>query len=208
MAYVSLGSSSDPLAPVRAGTSVLKRGHKGDAVRALQALLRSAQLLRRDGDFGPKTEALVLRAQKALGLAADGVVGKQTITAMEAALGSATAASIDPTKRTLVKPLTRAEAIAKAKEAAKAKTVVQINAMRQKGIDDAKAGRYAAPAPTPPPDFNTMNYQAGWMSTGAALPPGVALVAKSASGSTDRNKMLIVGGVAGAAVLLLLVLKR
>lgn len=148
MAYVSLGSSSDPLAPVRAALDLTKRT-----------------------PAAPRTKAEPLAAAKA-------------------------------------------EAIAAAVAAAKAKIAAQVLDMRQKGIADAKAGRYAAPAPTPPPDFNTMNYQAGWMSTGAALPPGVVLVGAGgvpvgkASGSTAQNKMLLVGGVVGAAVLLLLVLKR
>lgn len=227
MAYVSrhsLGATAaDPLADVRAGSAFLKRGSKGDAVRALQTLLRKAQsgddLLVVDGDFGPKTEALVIRAQKVLSLTADGIVGKQTITALEDALGSAVtataAATVDFSARTPVKPLTRDEALKQARDKAKAASTSKVNAMRQKGITDAKAGKYAAPAPTAPPDFDTMNYQAGWLSTGAALPPGVVHIGAGGVPVTDAggggaggggaggldSKLLIAGGIAAAAVL-------
>jgi hypothetical protein len=114
--------------------------------------------------------------------------------------------------------LTKAEAIAKAKKAARAQIEAKVSDMRQRGIADAKVGKYAAPAPTAPPDFDTMNYQAGWLSTGAALPPGVVPVgaggiprspagASGPFGSGDQNKMLIVGGVV-CAVALLFILKR
>jgi hypothetical protein len=72
--------------------------------------------------------------------------------------------------------MTKAEAIEAAKKKARAQMEDKIARMRQKGIADAMAGRYDPPAPIPAPDYDTMNYQAGWMSTGAALPPGVALV--------------------------------
>lgn len=227
MSYATLGSSSDALAPVRAGTSVLKRGHKGAAVRALQTLLRGVvnNALVVDGDFGPSTENVVKSVQTANKLSVDGVVGKQTMQVLDAiaadVLPGRATTSLEPTKRTPAASLTKAEAVAKAKEEAKAKSAAQISDMRQRGIADAKVGKYAAPAPTAPPDFDTMNYQAGWLSTGAALPPGVVPVGAGGiprsqaeasgpsgpSGSGDQNKMLIVGGVV-CAVALLFILKR
>jgi hypothetical protein len=87
--------------------------------------------------------------------------------------------------------LTKAEAVEKAKEAARAQIEAKISDMRQRGIADAKVGKYAAPAPTAPPDFDTMNYQAGWLSTGAALPPGVVPVGEG--GIPEES-----GGGAGA----------
>lgn len=228
MAYVSLGSSSDPLAPVRAGTSVLKRGHKGDAVRALQNLLRGSvdNALVVDGDFGPSTENVVKSVQTANKLSADGVVGKQTMQVLDAIAadvlpGRATAA-LDLTKRTPAAPRTKAEAITAAKAAAKAKIAAQVLDMRQKGINDAETRKYAPPAPTAPPDFNTMNYQAGWLSTGAALPSGVVRIgdggrpadaaggtaAGGGGGAGVDNKMLIAGGVLAAAAVAAVVLMR
>jgi peptidoglycan hydrolase-like protein with peptidoglycan-binding domain len=228
MAYVSLGSSSDPLASVRAGTSVLKRGQKGDLVRALQTLLQGAvnNALVVDGDFGPSTENVVKSVQTANKLSVDGVVGKQTMQVLDAIAadvlpGRATAA-LDLTKRTPAAPRTKAEAIAAAKAAAKAKIAAQVLDMRQKGINDAETRKYAPPAPTAPPDFNTMNYQAGWLSTGVALPPGVVRigdggrpVATAAGGDAagggagaGDNKMLIAGGVLAAAAVAAVVLMR
>lgn len=234
MAYISrhaLGATvTDSLAPVRAGSLLLKKGSKGDAVRALQTLIRQGQvvdgardLLVVDGDFGPKTESFVRILQQALGVAVDGVVGKQTITALEAALGSTpkAAAAADFSARTPAKTLTKAEAIAKAKEAAKAKIAAKVSDMRQKGIADAKVGKYAAPTPIAPPDFDTMNYQAGWLSTGTALPPGVVHIGAGGKPVTDAagggedaagggdNKMLITGGIlAAAAVAAVFILRR
>jgi peptidoglycan hydrolase-like protein with peptidoglycan-binding domain len=252
MAYVSrhaLGATStDPLAPVRAGSLLLKRGSKGDAVRALQTLIRQGQtldgaasesLIVVDGDFGPKTESFVRILQKALGVVVDGIVGKQTIAALEAALGSAPKASVaaDFSARTPVKPLTKAEAIAQAKEKAKAAAAAKVNAMRQRGIADAKAGKYAPPAPPAPspdgkpvPDYDTMNYQSGWISTGKPLPPGVILIGAGGvavtsaeavdsgasppvsppapAGDTGKNTMIAVGILGAAAVAAVFMLKK
>ena len=53
---------------------LLKRGSKGDDVKKLQAKLG----LTADGDFGPATEAAVIKYQKENGLVADGIVGSGT----------------------------------------------------------------------------------------------------------------------------------
>jgi putative chitinase len=60
--------------------SIIRRGMKGDAVKAIQTALKIAA----DGNFGPGTEAKVKEFQKANGLTADGVVGPMT---MEKILG-------------------------------------------------------------------------------------------------------------------------
>jgi hypothetical protein len=62
------------------GTRVIKPGMKGWDVAVLQYLLTRHALLRAkpDGRFGPKTEAAVLRFQRARGLVPDGVVGPET----------------------------------------------------------------------------------------------------------------------------------
>jgi peptidoglycan hydrolase-like protein with peptidoglycan-binding domain len=64
------------------GTRVIKPGMKGWDVAVLQYLLTRHALLRTkpDGQFGPKTEAAVLRFQKARGLVPDGIVGPATAT--------------------------------------------------------------------------------------------------------------------------------
>ena len=60
----------------------LKRGDKGEYVRAAQALLNvrkcSCGVYGADGDFGPATEAAVLAFQRRNGLEADGIVGNAT----------------------------------------------------------------------------------------------------------------------------------
>jgi peptidoglycan hydrolase-like protein with peptidoglycan-binding domain len=62
------------------GTRVIRPGMKGWDVAVLQFLLARRRLLeaRPDGAFGPRTEAAVLRFQRARGLVPDGVVGPAT----------------------------------------------------------------------------------------------------------------------------------
>lgn len=56
----------------------LRRGSKGDDVRAVQAIVGVKQ----DGDFGPATDTAVRAWQSAHGLNPDGAVGPKTYTAM------------------------------------------------------------------------------------------------------------------------------
>jgi hypothetical protein len=62
------------------GTRVIKPGMRGWDVAVLQYLLSRRRLLRAspDGAFGPRTEAAVVRFQRARGLAPDGLVGPAT----------------------------------------------------------------------------------------------------------------------------------
>ncbi|MBE3563953.1 MAG: peptidoglycan-binding protein [Hydrogenibacillus schlegelii] len=61
----------------------LRRGSSGDDVRRMQQMLVSAGYkVSVDGKFGPQTEATVRQFQKDRGLIADGVVGRQTMTAL------------------------------------------------------------------------------------------------------------------------------
>jgi len=56
----------------------VRRGSRGDTVRVLQSLLG----LKPDGIFGPGTHAAVVQFQRAQGLAADGIAGKNTWAAL------------------------------------------------------------------------------------------------------------------------------
>lgn len=67
----------------------------------------------------------------------------------------------------------RREAIAEAKAKAKAAMLEKIMAQRNRAIADAQRGTYSPPPAKPAPDYDTANYQAGWKSTGKALPSGV-----------------------------------
>lgn len=65
--------------------NTLKRGSTGAQVKALQRMLYArlgSTYGSIDGEFGPTTEKGVIRVQKQLGLSADGVVGKNTWTAL------------------------------------------------------------------------------------------------------------------------------
>lgn len=62
---------------------VLRRGSKGDVVGDLQRLLRGKGFtIAVDDDFGPATELAVIEFQKRAGLEVDGIVGRDTWTAL------------------------------------------------------------------------------------------------------------------------------
>ncbi len=67
--------------PVSTGP-VLRRGSRGEDVRAWQTVLRGAGLLRSpvDGVFGPDTERATREWQSIIGVTADGIVGPVTST--------------------------------------------------------------------------------------------------------------------------------
>lgn len=79
---IEVGPQSDGV-----GTRLLRRGCKGDDVKALQAALNKwnngYEALAVDGAFGSLTEAAVKIFQADSGLKADGIVGPQTWKALE-----------------------------------------------------------------------------------------------------------------------------
>jgi peptidoglycan hydrolase-like protein with peptidoglycan-binding domain len=77
--------------------SLLRQGSRGPAVEALQRTLSNLGFtLRADGDFGPLTAGQVRAFQRSQGLSADGVVGPQTLRALQQAVGGATPATPPP----------------------------------------------------------------------------------------------------------------
>jgi murein L,D-transpeptidase YcbB/YkuD len=76
----AIAAVKNVVAPKPLKYPTLKRGSRGADVRKLQALLKIAV----DGQFGPKTEAAVMAAQKAHQLVADGYVGPYTWKALGA----------------------------------------------------------------------------------------------------------------------------
>ena len=82
---------------VRGQGSYLRQGSRGPAVTALQRTLSGLGFtLRADGDFGPLTAGQVRAFQRSKGLSADGVVGPQTLRALEQAAGGASPAPPPP----------------------------------------------------------------------------------------------------------------
>lgn len=75
---------TEPAAPV-SRPPVLRYGDRGPEVERLQRLLadRGYEPGPVDGIFGPLTRSAVLRAQSALELAVDGIVGRQTLSALQ-----------------------------------------------------------------------------------------------------------------------------
>ncbi|MEA3533708.1 peptidoglycan-binding protein [Rhizobium sp. CC-YZS058] len=67
------------------GIAPLRRGSEGSAVERLQRALAAAghYLLTIDGEFGPGTEGAVKTFQRSRGLIVDGIVGEQTLVALE-----------------------------------------------------------------------------------------------------------------------------
>lgn len=75
-------------AAVQGPTTALRIGDKGAQVKALQRALTSLGYSpgKVDGQYGPSTAAAVARFQKAQHLAADGILGTQTLAALGKAL--------------------------------------------------------------------------------------------------------------------------
>src|SRR5947209_7262894 len=70
--------------------NILQEGSTGDQVIQLQSKLKSLGFDPGavDGDFGPKTTAAVIAFQQSKGLSAEGVVGQQTLSAMQLVLSA------------------------------------------------------------------------------------------------------------------------
>jgi peptidoglycan hydrolase-like protein with peptidoglycan-binding domain len=75
------------------GKETLRQGDKGEAVKVIQTTLLSLSydLGRADGDFGPATDKAVRALQTDRGLKPDGIVGKNTLSALQG--GGSSAAS-------------------------------------------------------------------------------------------------------------------
>ncbi len=69
--------------------NVLKKGSKGEDVKALQANLQKLGYVAVtvDGDFGSGTEEAVMQLQKAFGYTIDGMVGDGTLFLINQQLG-------------------------------------------------------------------------------------------------------------------------
>jgi peptidoglycan hydrolase-like protein with peptidoglycan-binding domain len=79
LARPSLPSSAQ-LERTVAGQGVVQHGNAGAAVREAQALLTAhGHPVAVDGDFGPKTKAAVVAFQRSRGIAADGLIGPDTL---------------------------------------------------------------------------------------------------------------------------------
>jgi hypothetical protein len=74
--------------PVPAPTAPLKPGDTGPQVKVLQKALASLgySVGKIDGDYGPTTQAAVEKFQTSAGIKADGIVGPETLKALETAL--------------------------------------------------------------------------------------------------------------------------
>lgn len=73
-------TSTPPITTYNFGTTTLKNGSRGEAVKELQRFLNKMLNLGLvvDGEIGPKTIAVIKKWQKANGLAVDGIVGAKT----------------------------------------------------------------------------------------------------------------------------------
>jgi Putative peptidoglycan binding domain len=74
--------------PAQAPQQTLNPGDTGEQVKLLQQALTALGFSpgKADGDFGPTTQAEVEKFQLSKGLTADGVVGQQTLAALQQAL--------------------------------------------------------------------------------------------------------------------------
>src|SRR5262249_1776962 len=79
-----------------AGKGAIRRGMKGEGVKALQEALIALGVDvpgGADGAFGPGLESAVKALQQKLGIGADGVVGQGTLKAIDAKLGARVSAT-------------------------------------------------------------------------------------------------------------------
>ncbi|MBX3466616.1 MAG: peptidoglycan-binding protein [Planctomycetes bacterium] len=101
-ATAALADVASDLALLRGVT--LRRGARGPTVMALQRALTAAGApTAADSVFGPRTEEAVRAFQAAHGCAVDGVVGGETVTALERVLG------VSPPPRRTLRRLKNAE---------------------------------------------------------------------------------------------------
>jgi peptidoglycan hydrolase-like protein with peptidoglycan-binding domain len=70
------------LASVVKGKCVIRKGHSGDSVRAVQSILQSTYGTNTDGKYGPITEEDVRKYQKSKGLYETGIVDQDTAIMM------------------------------------------------------------------------------------------------------------------------------
>jgi len=100
---VAPSNPTQPDTSVTITDSILKKGSRGDSVKALQEkLIRLGYLSgEADGYYGSSTIAAVKAFQKDEGLTVDGIAGTSTIAALNAASGSS--APANPTGSTLLK---------------------------------------------------------------------------------------------------------
>ena len=93
------------LESIRRGLVTLDRGDRGGTVRALQTGLKElGYTVEIDGDFGQQTERALQSFQRSKRLAADGVAGPQTASALLRALSSGATNPVpvvDPTRQSL-----------------------------------------------------------------------------------------------------------
>ena len=86
---------SDPVTPDVPASDMLRKGDKGDAVRAMQEMLIACGYdlgsWGADGSFGKQTEVALIQFQQDNKLAVDGVYGSESKTALEQAYKAATA---------------------------------------------------------------------------------------------------------------------
>ncbi|HEY1607423.1 MAG TPA: peptidoglycan-binding protein [Allosphingosinicella sp.] len=93
----AIAAAAAPTPAPLAGQPVLRLGAKGAAVAALQAALAArGHAVGSDGNFGPATKAAICAFQAANGLAADGVVGPATWTALVGSAPSPVPAPVIP----------------------------------------------------------------------------------------------------------------
>lgn len=82
-------------------TTVLKKGDKGENVKALQKAL----CLTADGIFGANTEAAVKKYQKSKGLTVDGIVGSATLKALGISLSNETISNSNSSSESFITKL-------------------------------------------------------------------------------------------------------
>ncbi len=103
----SASSSPDPLAAVRGGSRILRRGDHDDVVADLQrALNKAGATLAVDGQFGPATERAVKRFQRSRGIGVDGAVGPETMAQLSPVTASTRATTATTTQAPTTTPTT------------------------------------------------------------------------------------------------------
>jgi GH24 family phage-related lysozyme (muramidase) len=174
-----VGRSPSPPIPARDSKArpTLRRGDRGDPVKALQTALGVDP----DGNFGPRTEAALRARQRELGLVADGIAGPRTWPLLLGEVAPPPAPPPPPAPQhgwTL---------------GAKGTALIKSFESCEEGLPDGRFKAYPDPG-----SRDGKPWTIGWGSTGADIGPDTVFTQEECDRRFDRDIVSYVNEVAAA----------